>query len=108
VPIYAINKISFWTGEHRDGHPLLWLKNRWRSALAKTGGDSNAASSSLLKILILATGRTHKWKMRRGKGYLIPRGAKSDSWFLSRVLAFSKAWQKFESGPTVIYYDHWY
>jgi hypothetical protein len=39
---------------------------------------------------------------------LIPRGAMSDSWFLSRIFALSKAWQKFESGPTVIYYDRWY
>jgi hypothetical protein len=47
-------------------------------------------------------------KRKTRKFNLIPRGAKSDSWFLSRIFALSKAWQKLESGPTVIYYDRWY
>ena len=37
-------------------------KKRLRSALLNTGGDSNASSSRVLKIFILAMGRTHQMK----------------------------------------------
>jgi hypothetical protein len=41
-------------------------------------------------------------------GVVTPWAAESEPWFLSRIFALSKAWQKFESCPTVIYYDRWY
>jgi hypothetical protein len=37
-------------------------KNRFRSALLNTGGDSNASSSRVLKIFILAMHQTHQVK----------------------------------------------
>jgi hypothetical protein len=45
---------------------------------------------------------------KASRDVIIPSGAESYSWFISRIYAFSKAWQKFESVSTVILYGRWY